>query len=81
MGATGYYLFRMINGDHRDGAFQQRMMRGRVGAQAFTILVMCASGMWAGHRANKEPVCQKEGIFWLKDGHFVTFFVLSLPIC
>ena len=62
MGATGYYLFRMINGDHRDGAFQQRMMRGRVGAQAFTILVMCASGLWAGHRANKEPVCQKERI-------------------
>ena len=54
MAATCYYLTRMVSGDHKDGAFQQRMMRGRVGSQAFTILVMCASGIWAGQRANRE---------------------------
>ena len=54
MAATLYYLTRMVSGDHRDGVFQQRMMRGRVGSQAFTILVMCASGVWAGQRANRE---------------------------
>ena len=58
MGMTCYYLARMIAGDPSNGPFQQRMMRGRVGSQAFTIVVMCASGMWAGHRANKEHGCQ-----------------------
>ena len=56
MGATVYYLIRMVNGDSKDGAFQQRMMRGRVGSQAFTIVVMCASGMWASHRFNQEQL-------------------------
>ena len=53
MGATCYFMFRMVSGDHKDGAFQQRMMRGRVGAQAATVLAMCFSGMWAGHRAKQ----------------------------
>ena len=33
MAATCYYLMRMVSGDHKDGVFQQRMMRGRVGSQ------------------------------------------------
>ena len=54
MAATCYFMARMVSGDHKDGAFQQRMMRGRVGAQAATVLAMCFSGLWAGHRAKKE---------------------------
>ena len=56
MGATCYYLFRMISGDASNGPFQQRMMRGRVAAQGFTVLAMCASGLWAGHRAQNVSV-------------------------
>ena len=54
MAATCYFMVGMVRGDHRNARLQQRMMRGRVMSQGFTVLAMCASGIWAGYRANQE---------------------------
>ena len=61
MAATCYFMIGMVRGDHRNARLQQRMMRGRVMSQGFTVLAMCASGIWAGYRANQG--CNSIDIF------------------
>ena len=54
MGATVYYMTRMVATKSKNSMLQQRMMRGRVLSQAFTVTVMCLSGLWAGYRASNK---------------------------
>merc|ERR1712110_594416 len=56
MGATVYYMTRMVATKSKSGALQQRMMRGRVLSQAFTVIAMRLSGMWAGYRQKENGV-------------------------